>query len=286
MERVNEFDEKLALREIQKEFKNISKYLEPFVNLKQEPDSLEKLTKALNSLPSGEIFSKVIEELKTKSNNILKEAQTIRSQSFKRIEAEYIRRVKENGKVVRESSNGWRVGPVELQLKPEMSQIRILYNREILLNWLPVSSAEDIFKAEEKALSILGKVTIPDGDLVLVCWEAFDQARKRQSTKTNANLVLLSDFYKEFRIALVRLFFERKSPTSKIDWASDVPKWAFLFNLDRFRALGSIVPTEKRIGLQTGSQQEVSQGKGMVLNGLDPLQDYKMMCYVFPAKGV
>jgi len=88
------------------------------------------------------------------------------------------------------------------------------------------------------------------------------------------------DFYKEVRIALIRNCLVKK-PTSKIDKYLDFPLWAFLYNLDIYRSLE--IPIEQKLGFQTGSQVESS--KGLVINGLNPQDDYKVMCYVIPPCG-
>lgn len=82
-------------------------------------------------------------------------------------------------------------------------------------------------------------------------------------------------------MALVRHELEGQPPDRKLRWG-ELPRWAFLYNLDRYRALGAAVPEARRLGLQTGSQQE-SRGFGMVVNGLDAQQDYKTMSFVVPA---
>jgi len=84
------------------------------------------------------------------------------------------------------------------------------------------------------------------------------------------------------RVALVRRELAREQPDKKLRWG-ELPRWAFLYNLDRYRALGAAAPDAGRLGLQTGSQQE-SRTIGVVVNGLDAHQDYKTMCFIVPVR--
>ena len=58
-----------------------------------------------------------------------------------------------------------------------------------------------------------------------------------------------------------------------------IGSWAFLFNLDRYRAQNDM-PAERKLALQTGSQTEQQRGMGLVTNGLSAAEDYKVYCYV------
>jgi hypothetical protein len=93
-------------------------------------------------------------------------------------------------------------------------------------------------------------------------------------------LVPLVDFYRQLRLTLVRRDLGQR-PDKKLSYV-EFPQWAFLYNLDRYRSLSSNIPRETRLVVQTGSQQE-TQRFGMITDGLDARQDYKVVCYVLHA---
>ena len=124
----------------------------------------------------------------------------------------------------------------------------------------------------------------PDDLLARVFWDAYEQerARRRPGRGARPEAVPLLDFYRGLRVALVRHELEEQQPDKKLRYA-ELPRWTFLYNLDRYRALGAAVPEARRLGYQTGSQQE-SRTIGVVVNGLDAQQDYKTMCYIVPVQ--
>lgn len=275
------FDENAALKEIQKDFNKLVKSLEKISKIKaSDSEALDELDKAIKGAPTGQTLSSAFDDLKVRAIEFLEEARKHREKGFRRIETDFIKLTKEKGKTVRESSGGWRIGVLELQSNPELSKVRFLYNREVIIPWQSVSSVEDFINAENNTLAMLDKIALSEENLATIFVEAYQQALARLANKTGSNIVPIFGLYKETRVALVRQFFMGKAPNAKLDQFTDFPRWAFLYNLDRYRTYSSTLPVQKRLGLQTGSQQEVSQGKGMIVNGLDPLQDYKVMCYV------
>jgi hypothetical protein len=279
MEANVDFDEKSLLKQIQKDFSKLSKVFEQVTKIKSNDlEALDKLEKAIKGMPNGETFSNAFKELKAQASKFLDEAKSCRQRNFGKIETEYLKQAKEKGKVIRESSKGWRIGALEIETRPELSKVRFLYNREVLINWQSVSNSENLLQVENNAKEFLEKASIQEELLTSVFAEAFTQSV--QSNQANTNIVPMLKFYSEVRIALIKHFFTENKPNAKINKHIEFPRWAFLYNLDRYRAHAVSLPNQKRLGLQTGSQQEVSQGKGMVVNGLDPLQDYKVMCYV------
>jgi hypothetical protein len=171
---------------------------------------------------------------------------------------------------------------LELQLQREQARARFFFNREALTPWSPIGSADDLAALEERARKLLDGVAFPDAMLTEVFWDAYEQERaaRQRGGKGRAETVPLPDFYRGVRVALVRHELAGQGPEKKLRWA-ELPRWAFLYNLDRYRALGTAVPEARRLGLQTGSQQE-SRQFGMVVNGLDAAQDYRTMCFVVP----
>ena len=280
MDQNSVLNEKAQLNEVIKTLKNVFKSFKTIEKLKpNDADALEKLEKFLKEIPAPDILSRALHENIDMAKKTVDEIKRNRLQSFKRIEAEYIRGLTAEGKSCREKAGGWRVGCLEIKTAPELSKIKILYNGEELIKWQYVSSKDDIVALEKEALQMLDSQMIPEQELIEVFWDAYQQAVSR-NTSTDSRLVLIKDFYKEVRISLIRRYLESKNITAKLDKYVEFPLWAFLFNLDRYRALGKNIPENKRLVLQTGSMQETSQGKGFVVNGLEPNEDYKMMCYV------
>ncbi len=281
------FDEVKAIKDFQKDIKIVMKFFEVFTKLKPgDAEIIDQLGKALKALPQAEIIGQATEELRVKGTKILEIASKQRADGFKRCETAFIRNARETGKSVREFTQGWRVGPLELQVKREEARASFLYNGEMLLKWESISTAEDLATMEKNALSMLEQAALPGTILVEAFWEAYISAVKRNHTGVNPSLVQLLELYREFRISLIRKYMEGKAPNKKIDRYVDFPKWAFLYNLDLLRALGSNIPPERRLILQTGSMNEVSKGKGFVLNGLDAINEYKVMVYVLAPSGV
>ncbi|WP_373061006.1 hypothetical protein [Gemmatimonas sp.] len=94
----------------------------------------------------------------------------------------------------------------------------------------------------------------------------------------------MPEFQREVRVELVRtaLTGGPGAPARRIT-RTEMPQWAFLYNVDRYRRLGGGVPSEHRLAFQTGGQSE-SREYAMVLNGLDAQGAYKKYCYVHPAQ--
>lgn len=275
-----------GLPQLQAEFRRLSAPLAAFTKLKaSDPRSLERLDAALKRLPAGEMLGQAVEDLRTRTANYAQQARRERIAAFRPIEAEYVRAAREAGKGLRERSNGWRIDELELQLQREQARARFFYNREALTPWSPIGVPDDLAALEEKARGLLEHVAWPEEMLIAVCWDAYEleRAARQRAGHRRAEAVPLPDYYRSLRVALVRYELTGQGGEKKLRWA-ELPRWAFLYNLDRYRALGTAVPEERRLGFQTGSQQE-SRQFGMVVNGLDPLQDYKTMCFMVPFGG-
>gem|GEM_PF-1487108 len=284
--KTEEINEKTGLRLLQNDFSRIINTLNAITKVVPDrADSLDKIEAALNKLPSGETLGRLVDELREKINNFINEARRERVLSFKRFEADFVRTAREQ-KHIREMDQGWRVGVLEIQVKREQSQIRFLYNKEVIMGWQPVANREDIDKAEDKALAMLKGSELPADMLMEIFWDAYEQAKesRKKAGKDYNQLVPILDFYREVRLALFRYQLKGKKPDKKLSHA-EFPRWAFLYNLDHYRLYVSDIPEEKRLGFQTGSQKDVSSGMGVEINGLDAREDYKKICYVIPARG-
>jgi hypothetical protein len=272
-----------GLPQLQAEFRRLAGPLGAFAKIRPtDPKSLERLDAALKRLPSGESLGEAVEGLRERTAQYLHVARRERIAAFHPIEADWVRGARESGKGLRERSSGWRVEMLELQLQREQARARFFFNREALTPWSPIGSPDDLAALEERARKLLDGIAFPDAMLTEVFWDAYEQERaaRQRVGKGRAETIPLPDFYRGVRVALVRHELAGQGPEKKLRWA-ELPRWAFLYNLDRYRALGPAVPEGRRLGLQTGSQQE-SRQFGMVVNGLDAAQDYRTMCFVVP----
>lgn len=274
------------LPQLQAEYRRLAGPLTAVAKIKPtDPRALERLAAALERLPPGAALAQALDDLRERTTRFSHAARRERIATFRPIEAEWVRAARAEGKSVRERSSGWRVAMLELGLQREQARARFFYNREALTPWSPIGSPDDLTALEERARALLRGGTFPDEMLIAVFHDAYEGARaaRRRGDKGRPEAVSLPDFYRGVRVALVRHELAGQGPEKKLRWA-ELPRWAFLYNLDRYRALGTAVPTGQRLGLQTGSQQETRQF-GMVVNGLDATQDYKTMCFIAPFGG-
>lgn len=275
------FNERQEFNALRAEARKIVKPLEPLGKLKvTQPDLLDKTDSWLRRLPAPEAFAESMDGLRTRAKRFVNSARQARRQQFGSIESAFLRRLDSEGTGVREVGSGWRVGILCMETKREQSKVRLLYNEEPVVSWSPVKDHEDLAQLVRKALASLEAFALPEPELVELVGRAYHQAslRQREQGRMNAGRVPALVFYLEFRIALVRWELGNQRPSKKLKY-HEFPQWAFLYNVDRYLALGSKVPKEKRVYVETGSQKEAAQGMGIIINGLDPHRDYKLICY-------
>lgn len=279
------FDEPGALKGLQRDAQTLAKQFEPLAKLKPgDADALEVLEKALKALPTGQQIGVAVDELRSRGSAALAAARSTRADSFGRLEAEFIRHQRESGALLRESGNSsWRVGPVELELQRESSRARVLYNREAITAWKAVGSREDLERLLSGAIKNLESASLPESELPEVLWDAYEHLR-RTHTRSDAGHVRvpLLDLFREVRVVLARHELRSGKPDRKLT-RTDLPRWAFLYNLDRYRRMLPNLPADRRLSLETGSQHDHQKGRAMVVNGLDPNEDYKPYCYAYAA---
>ena len=112
-------NEKAQLNEVIKTLKNVFKSFKTIEKLKpNDADALEKLEKFLKEIPAPDILSRALHENIDMAKKTVDEIKRNRLQSFKRIEAEYIRGLTAEGKSCREKAGGWRVGCLEIKTAP------------------------------------------------------------------------------------------------------------------------------------------------------------------------
>jgi hypothetical protein len=285
MDKQQDKDNKQLLIEAQKEFhKELAKLIKPLstlVEAKPGDANFPELTvKAFTTINQGTELTSAIASLGGRFLPLFEEAMAAHTQSFKRHESAYLRGVRERGIFFRETSQGWRVGPLQLETKPTLTQIRILYNREPLTGWITVVGEDSFIQLEREANNLLQLVQLSDEQLFDWMWVSFKKATVERYEHWEGNRCLIQDMAEEFGAKARKDSVWRKKLGGL---AKDrYPLWAFLYNLDRYRLLGAKVPAGRRLALQTGSQQEVSKGLGVTIGGLIPEEDYKIMCYLFP----
>ncbi len=278
---INYYNEKEALKQLQGKIKTFLKALIQITKLKQDdPDSLIKLDKIAKILPSIETFSVGYEELIQDCNKVRTDGLNLREINFGKLLTAYLRHVSEKGIGIRETSSGWRTGILELQLKPAIGQIRFLYNRQALISWRSVIEVDDFIKAENESMSLLEGAKLPDNELADLFMNAYNFSIMTERLDEGRKAIRIGKFYGKLRLVLIEHELQAKGPSAKIEKFKEFPTWAFLYNLDRYRRYTALHSPENRLGLMTGSQQEVSKGYGMIVNGLDPQQDYQVMCYM------
>jgi len=271
------------LLQLQAEYRRLAGPLGALAKIKpNDPRALERLAATLKRLPSGDTLGPALDDLRGRTERFLDTARRERIAAFRPLEAEWVRAARADGKQLRERSGGWRIDMLELGLQRDQARARFFYNREALTPWSPIGSAADLAALEERARALLNGATFPDASLVAIFHDAYvgERAARERHGKGRVEVVPLPDFYRGVRVALVRNELAGQAPEKKLRWA-ELPRWAFLYNLDRYRARAAEVPEGQRLGLQTGSQQE-SRQFGMVVNGLEAAQDYRTMCFVVP----
>lgn len=248
-------------------------------------EALEQIEKMLRKLPPGEILGRAVDETRDQFEALVAELRREYMLAFGRIEAEYIRGARQGQKILRETGDGWRIGPLCLQMRRDQARAQVLYNHETLIPWTTITAADDLAKLEQRGHDLLKARALPEELLNTLFWDAYEHARSRreQTRITHPELVPILDFYAEVRIALVRQELLGQKPDRKLTHI-EFPRWAFSYNLDRYRNLSAAKPETRRLGFQSGSQQEVQRGQGVTMNGLEATQDYRTICYIIAVR--
>lgn len=269
------------LRQIQKDVADLLKPFEELRRLKAtDADLPGALARAAARLPAPEAASKAVADLRERGERTAHEMQVDRERSFGATLSAFIR--DQRDKVgANETHDGWRVGRLEIGLRKDAALARTLYNHEALTEFRPIDSTEALQRLVQESEARLEKATLPDEVVIEVFWRAYRylRAERKRTGKARADEVPIREFYAEVRVALVRQELRTGKANRKLAWA-EFPEWAFLYNLDRYLALATKVPGDRRLRPQTGSQAEEARRMGMTVGGLKPTQDYKSYCYV------
>lgn len=268
-----------AIKQIRADARRLIKVLDAFATVKPgRADTLDVLAAALKKLPSADEIRADVSALESKVKAVMEAIRAERQEGFGRSVAAFVRTARGEGKSVRETSSGWRIGPLNVELDQPQAQARVLYNHEVVIKWSPVSAPEDLSDLEAQALKALEGKAIPDAALVDVMHKAF---RNAPSRKASGSIVPVEEFLMQLRLELFAHQLagkpDRRLPASAL--AADMPQWAFLYNIDRYRARPS-QPGSPRLGFQTCAMREAQEGKGVTVNGMDAADDYRSICYV------
>lgn len=281
------FDELDALKLLQRDARTLAKQLDVIAALKpNDAEVLDVLAKGLAKWPSGDQIGKAADELRARAEGLVATAQMSRSETIRQHEADFIRQQRAAGVTLREAgANSWRIASLELEFQRENSRARVLYNREILVPYKSVRSREDLEALVASAQKALSNSALPDDALPTIFWEAYEQLRTSSQSTAAAVRVPLIDLYREVRVALVRHEIRSGKPDRKL-LRTELPRWAFLYNVDLYRRIFPKLPVGHRLSFETGSQHDHQKGLAMIVNGLDASADYKSYCYVYASQDV
>jgi hypothetical protein len=277
-------DETAAIKSLQRDAVSIAKQFEAITKLKpSDPEVLEKLQKALASLTTGPQLAAAVEELKGRGQQHLAALRAARVEAFRRHEADFVRAARDTNQKVREvGGSAWRIGSLELEVQREASRARVHYNRDPVTKWTPIASRADLDGLLATASRALDLAGIAEDALPDVFWDAYEHLRRSHPGAAAAARVPLPEFFREVRVSLARHELRTGKPDRKLT-RTELPRWAFLYNLDRYRRLLPALPADRRLSFETGSQHDHQKGLAMVVNGLDAADDYKSYCYVYAA---
>jgi hypothetical protein len=277
-------DESTELKSLQKEFLGLTKAFDAVRKIKPgSADALDQLEKALASFPDPARLGQALTELRDRARALLDAARAQRLDQFRKIEADWVRRRRAAGEVVHEAtSHSWRTGRLEIEMNREQARARAKYNREPMGPALKIRTAEDLDSLVRSAEKQLGQAELPFEAMSEVARTAYQHLLAQGAAAGSNGRVPLAAFYREFRVCLARQELTGK-PDRKLA-SAEFPRWAFLYNLDRYRKEAAAASGSERLMFETGSQHDHQRGLAMVLNGLDPAQDYKSYCYVYGPK--
>ena len=263
------------LKNIKPELKKIMKNFDALIksNIKTTKDVFEYEERLENIIPS-ESFIRAFDGWKKRTAEVLKKYREECKNGFGRSISEFIRKQQNYGLKTREFQSSWRVGPLKINFKPDQVSAQFLYNEHIVSKWAVFSDSDELGELFDHTLKKLAEKAIPDEFLSRVFDDAFQQAQFRgQADQSRAPI---KDLWMETEVALYRL---NKLTKGKCK-ISELPLWAYLYNLDRYRQVARNLAPDQRLSFEAGSQHEINRGLGLILNGLEADEDYKTFCYV------
>ena len=267
-----------AVRQVQRASAALVGRLSPLAKVRAGSSTSERdLERALETLGDVDTFVAALGDLADQARRLVREAHARRADDLRAAVAGYLR---ESGRTdVRETAIGWRISRVELELKPDTGEIRGLYNREPLTEWLPASEPRHVHECLSRAEALLDKAAIPIDSLASSFIEACEYLEsRREGLNLAPRRIALKDMLDEVRLIRARTALAAKKRRDA-EAAVQMPLWALLYNADLYRASAPNLPADERLMFETGSTNETKR-IGLTLNGLDPARDYQRFCYV------
>lgn len=234
--------------------------------------AVQEVEQLLQKAPDPERLTRGLEEaLRSLAAYCAKDREG-REERFRLAETAYVKSMRELSKVT-ELGESWRIGKLELAADRAASKVRVLYNGEVVVDWQAVSSEQEIRQSMLKADQLLrsAAAALSDDQLIAVAADAFALATGFGKSAR----VTMGEFYRSFRLALLRLELKSGKPDKKLQTV-ELPKWQFLFHVDRYR--GASGPD--KLQFEPGSQADTAKGLAMTVNGLSEDGHLKKVCYV------
>jgi len=248
----------------------------------KDPKFLEKLESYQKTLPRGAEIGPILDEVSNKLKSYIESSNKNRLSFFRPLINQYINSLQGRNIVYRIIDNTlFRVGCLEIETQPEKGNIRILFNKNTILPWTPVREMNDIESSIQAAHAKLKEMEVPLDEFSRMVHYAYQKVRARQEKerKPNPDYVMLKSLHSEILVELFKRQLKGKKSLNVKMKDIFFPDWAFLYNLDLYRAKLSQIPEEKRLLFETGSQSETEK-YGVVLNGLTAQSEYKKFCYL------
>lgn len=280
-------DETNELNAIQDRIRNLIKPLRQLADKKwAKPPTIGELEKLREAIPKGATLGEAVDSESEGLRTLVAAIRKARAEAFGRLVSEFIREVIAPGERPTETGSGWRIGEIELELKPETSQARTVYNKTPMFppsGWTVITAKEDLAKLRERSIEMLknAESRIPDDLMKKLLIESYHAAlaRRRAAGRPRADLVPILDLHRAFRVALVTYELDDQKPDKTLA-SGAMPQWVFLHVLDRYQRMAVQVDQRDRLVFQTGSQAEQAKGMGYMIGGLDPHQNYRVYCHV------
>ncbi len=269
-------NEKAELKKLKKAYSDSFKPIIEISKMKIDNKALDNFEIVLGKISAGQTIANRIKELRKQSTEIIRELKKVRGENFQSAITAFINKSRKEMKYVKETEKGWRVNHFEYIMKKETSKLCVQYNRQTMITWTSICSADDISKLESKANTLLKKYEIEFNHLVTAFSDGFKEAdrRKKQTSLSVDSPVDIREFIIEFRMVLMRGQLFTKN-VGKILKYADLPEWAILYNVDRYREKITKVPEGQRYVFSVPSQKAQSEGKAILLGGLDFKRGYE-----------
>jgi hypothetical protein len=283
IENAGSFDKK---REYDMLKKDLNRLIQPFNIISKistnDNDFHEKINNFLKKLPKADDVKNSYEEIIQRMEIFSKKLAADRKEKFAKYKTDYLKNLQSQNipyKII--DNNLIRVQIFEIEFKPETAQIRILFNKLIIIDWNNINSSDSFHKYENNAMKMIKSIEISDKQLPIIIKNAYNRLykRKRMEDKIHPNLVLLKALHREM---IKELFFQQLSQRKSYNIRFPevyLPDWAFVYNLDKYRTLIPTLDPEYQLSFETGSQAQ-TENFGIVLNGLNPNQELKKFCYI------